>query len=77
MTNNGQTYATNWNRFTFLGRSEQFLGYLWQETCLIYSQSTIGRPAVSNEGQHGGEAKKPQLKHLSVQAECFVHKASG
>jgi len=27
--------------------------------------------------QHGGVAKKPQLKHLRVQAECFVHKASG
>ncbi len=25
----------------------------------------------------GGEASKTQLKHLSVQAECFVHKASG
>ena len=27
--------------------------------------------------QHGGVAKNPQLKHLRVQAECFVHKASG
>ena len=35
--------------------------------------------SLSRDGQHGrgGEASKTQLKHLSVQAECFVHKASG
>jgi len=35
MTNNGQTYATCWNRVTFFGRSDRFYKQMWQEVCRV------------------------------------------
>ncbi len=53
------------------------LGLAWHEHPLIHTllEFTLVRDIWLY--QHGGVAKKPQLKHLREHCVCFVHKASG